>query len=312
MAVAASLNVNLTATTGNFSSNITKAGGTLTKLGKTASTIGSMMKFNAVAAVAKKAFNFVTDAIGDIDKLVESAKSVGIQFSSVDASRLGTVQTAAAKISGTFDAMKLQLLVGLAPGIQFVSDMFTRFSQVTVGGFTLIELYGKYASISLTVLGKGVQIIIKMIAQNAIRMTAFYEKMATGASQVAAYFGDIETAMKFDKVGSEIGKISKSLTAVDNAFKWEEIFSWPDFKATAGGIITESQKVKEAIAPAAISFGSQADALFSFKRREAAIRERQAQRGNPQDKQAALLTGIKGLLARIERNTAAVPTVFNA
>jgi hypothetical protein len=298
MAIAASLNVNLTATSGAFTSTMNKAGKTMQSVGAAATGVGRLVKGFVVAAVVKKAFNFVTHAIGDVEKLAESAAKVGVSFSAINLAKLGTVQKDSANITGLFDAMKLQLLTGLAPAIQFVSDAFAKLTSTTIGGFTLMEIYGKGVATVVIVIGKAFQVVAKLMVKALIPVAEAVAGLSVMIAEAATKMGQTGIASKFQRIAGQAGAIGQSLQGIDASLKWEEIFSWPEFKATAAGIQMEAKKIKEITAPESIGFGSQASALFDFRKREAA-RAKQDPKQQAADKQVAILGKIDRGIARL-------------
>jgi len=299
MAVAASLNVNLTATSGQFTSTMTKATKTMQIVGATATGIGRAVKGLVVAAAAKKAFNFITHAVGDIHDLAEGAEKAGFSLSKMDRVKLGSAQVAAEKISGAFDNMKLQLVSGLTPAIQFVAEAMTSFTNQSINGFSLMEIAGRAAGAVVILIGKSWQTSAKLMAQAMVPVAEATAGVAAMIAETSMKFMDIAGASKYAKIAERAGRLAESLKGIDASLKWDEILSWPEFKATATGIQMEAKKIKEIMAPKAISAGSQESALFDFKRRETAMRAKQDPRQQAAEKQVALLGKIDRGIARL-------------
>jgi len=300
MAVAASLNVNLTATSGQFTSTMTKATKTMQTVGATATGIGRAVKGLVVAAAVKKAFNFITHAVGDLEDLATSAEKAGFGLSKIERDKLGTAQVAAEKMSGAFDKMKLQLVAGLAPAIQHTAEIMTWFTNQSVIGLSAMELVGKAVGVAVIIAGKTFQGGIKLIAKGLVPIAETVAGITAAIAEAAVAMGDIETGSKFAKFSIEAGKAAQDLKGIDASVDWDKIFSWPELKITSSNIQSEAKKIKDLEAPKAIGFGSQESALFDFKRRESMIRSKQEKDGQkPADKQLGVLNTIHRDLVRL-------------
>lgn len=307
MAVAASLNVNLTATSGQFTSTMTKATATMQKVGSSATAISRAVRGFATVAIARRAFGFITHAVGDVESLAKSAEHAGYALSKMERTKLGSSQLAAEKVSGAFDKMKLQLVAGLGPAIQKTSELMTWFTSQGVNGFSLMELAGRAVGAGVIVIGKGFQITAKIMSKALAVVSDAVAGLSLLISDAADALGDFETAATFRDSATIAEQVGRDLRSIDASLDWKEIFSWPEFKATADDIIKTKQKIE---APTAIGFGSQESALLDNRRRESMLRAVQNRQQKPDDKQAALLTSIKGLLAKIEKNTSEEQQVF--
>jgi len=300
MAVAASLNVNLTATSGAYTSTMTKAGSTLERLGKTATSINRGFKSVVAFTGLKKGINFVTSAIGDIDKLKVSAAKAGFAFSEMDTATLSRVQMIAEKAGGAFDAMKLQLLIGLAPAITFVTDLFERMATITIDGFSAMEIAGKSVGATVIVIGKAFQAVYSVIQTGLLGLQVILKGIVDLGAKA---FGAIGQTAKANELKAYSAVLEKAIDmqAADIAIDWEKILSWPEAQkagARAGGAAAAAMK-SAITAPQAISAGSQASALFDFRKREAAIRAKQDPKQKADEKQVALLGRIDRGIARL-------------
>lgn len=306
MAVAASLNVNLTATSGQFASTMTKAGSTLQRLGKNTTSISrSIQGFLAVETI-KKGVSFITRAVGEIEDLAKSAENAGFAFNAMDKQKLGGVQVAAQKAAAAIDAMKLRLLIGLAPAIEYVSQAFQKLSTVTVNGFNVMEQAAKAVGATVIVIGKTFNSVFLVIRSGVTVLQAAVAKLSAGAAKALDLVGASDKAKEMKEFAAVLEKAAE-LSFDDLGKEWADIFKWPEAKANLDGIKVEAKaaakEVKAITAPEAISFGSQASALFDFRRREARIRAKQEQQINKpkDDKQVSLLNDIKKGIQQLVR-----------
>ena len=302
MAIAASLNVNLTATSGAFTATMTKAGSTLEKLGRTATSINRGFQGVVAFTGLKKGINFVTSAIGDIDKLKASAAGAGFAVSDVDSAKLSGVQKVAEQAGGAFDAMKLQLLVGLAPAIEFVSESFRNLSTMTIGGFGVMETAGKVVGGVVIVIGKIFKSVYLAMRTGINGLQFIVAKLAAGAAKALDAVGATDKAREMRNFAAVMEKAVQMQGAELNK-EWGDVFSWPEAKTNLSsikaGAVQAAKEVKAITAPESITAGSQASAMFDFKRRAAAIQAKKDPGQQAADKQVGLLGGIDRKLARL-------------
>ena len=313
MAIAASLNVNLTATSGQFTATMSKAGSSLAKLSKAANNLATGIKSFFFLETLKKGLNFITHAVMGIEELKKSAADAGFTFSAFDLRKFDRIKMLGDKINGSFAAMKLQLLVGLAPAIAYVSQEFERFSTSTVGGFTAMELTGKATAGAVIIIGKAFQTVYTIINEGVRGLQVGLKGIVTVAAKAAELVGTAERAKEFNTMAENLGR-ALDMSGKDLKADWESIFSWPDaqkagMKAGAAGAAAMKAAIQ---APSAIGFGSQESALFDFKRRETQLRASQQnkQKLDANNPQVAVLNRVERVLMRIERNTATEPDVY--
>lgn len=301
MAIAASLNVNLTATSGQFTSTMTKAAGTMKKVGTTASLVGRTVKGFIAASAAKKAFNFISHAVGDLTELAKTAEAAGFSLSKMERIKLGTAQVDADRLGAAFAKMKLQFIAGLAPAIQHTAELMTWFTNTTVAGFSLMELAGKSVGAVIIVIGKSIQITAKLMAKSLIPFAEAIAGISVSISELAMKFGDLKTATKFADIAEKAGKIGQSLQTIDGQLDWDKIFDWPDFKVKANDIKMEAKAVKKELEiPQGIKLGTGADAIFGYRQKQM----RADAKNNPQaaaNKQVQLITETNRKLAELIR-----------
>lgn len=301
MAIAASLNVNLTATSGQFTSTMTKAAGTMKKVGTTASLVGRTVKGFIAASAAKKAFSFISHAVGDLTELAKTAEAAGFSLSKMQKLKLGTAQMDAVKLGAAFAQLKLQFVSGLAPAIQYVTGLFARLTNTTIAGFSLMELAGKSVGAVIVIIGKSIQITAKLLAKALTPFAEAIAGIAVSIAELATKFGDLKTATKFAEIAEKAGKIGQSLKTIDGQLDWEDIFAWPEMKVMANEVKMEAQAVKKELEiPQGIKLGTGADAIFGYKQKQM----RMEAKNNPQaaaNKQVQLITETNRRLAELIR-----------
>lgn len=297
MAVAASLNVNLTATSGQFTSTMTKAMGTMKTLGTTAKSIGQGIKSFAVIETLKKGVQFVKAAVANMDELAKSSARVGVAVSKTDFSRLERIKASAARISDSFDAMKLQILIGLAPALDFLAAKFSELARLTVANFSVMQTVGKAFGGTIIVIGKIYQGIFALMESTIVGLQANVLRLVDVTIKALKLLGQADKAAELEDFRKGL-KMQVDLGVKTQSLAWKDIFKWPD-DVTAGAI-TDMQKIEMAKnkafeVPQGIKLGSSADAIFGYKQKAGRVNAA----NNPQ---AAAANKQVGLLAEIKRD----------
>lgn len=303
MAIAASLNVNLTATSGQFTSTMTKAAGTMKKVGATAKTLsGAVRSFVAFESI-KKAVNFVARAVAEIDELAVAAARVGVSLSRTDVSKINQIKAAASRAADSVDAIRLQFVLGLAPAIAWTAGIMEQFITQGIGGFSTMRVIGESVGTVVIVIGKAIQVVANALNIVGNYFTVMAADIIRATAAVAEFIGELEKADELRYIADSLERNAVS-NIMGDLGEWEDIFAWPEMKDTADLMIGKMNEIgaakKELEVPQGIKLGTGADAIFGYRQKQMRIDAK----NNPQaaaNKQVQLITETNRKLAELIR-----------